>query len=213
MQSLVFKHMRQERINCQFDLINYTYTFKIYNGHCIIPYPSFFFFLRQSLRSKYLHMYNYQAALYKARHERQCRCWASNQTATHHPHGGFLSCPMIIIHLPVPREGELKNDIHQIHRLRSTDWGENLNEGWGTGHRMYAGWRVQTCGNEWHKHLLCDGDGGGRRGRSARLTLVVDKPLTNQVPVERRITVIITVKLLTISSGVDAKRSCNTYYV
>ena len=63
------------KINCQFDLINYTYTFKMYNGHCINPYPSFVVvFLRQSLRSKYLHMYNYQAALYKARHERQYRC-------------------------------------------------------------------------------------------------------------------------------------------
>lgn len=204
MQSLVFKHMRQEQINCQFDLINYTYTFKIYNGHCIIPYPSFFFFLRQSLRSKYLHMYNYQAALYKARHERQCRCWASNQTATHHPHGGFLSCPMIIIHLPVPRGGTQErypsDPQIEVHGLRGKSK-------WRVRYRRRDVRRVQTCGNEWHKHLLCDGDGGGRRGRSARFTLVVDKPLTNQVPVERRGTVIITNGFYRC---VDAKRPCNT---
>lgn len=31
-----------KKVNCQFDLINYTYTFKMYNGHCINPYLSFF---------------------------------------------------------------------------------------------------------------------------------------------------------------------------
>lgn len=52
----------------------------MYNGHCINPHLSFFY-LRQSLRSKYLHMYNYQAALYKARHEQQYRCFESNLPA------------------------------------------------------------------------------------------------------------------------------------
>jgi len=82
----------------------------MYNGHCIIPQLSFF--MRQSLCSKYLHMYNYQAALYKARHEWQYRCWASNQTCLHRLFEILLCSPIIrtIIHFPTPSSMGLKGN-------------------------------------------------------------------------------------------------------
>lgn len=40
----------------------------MYNGHCIIS-CRLFCFVKDSLRSKYLHMYIYQVEIYKARRD------------------------------------------------------------------------------------------------------------------------------------------------
>lgn len=113
----------------------------MYNGHCINPYVSYF--LRQSLRSKYLHMYNYQAVLYKARREWQYRCWASNKTSNCpvfllRPRGS-LSCPLIIIHFPIaPLMGASGNSRNEMTFIKFTKF-----------HRKFK--RIMVRGLRWNQ--------------------------------------------------------------
>lgn len=92
----------QQKINCHSDLINYTYTFKMYNGHCINPHRSF---KTKSPSKVFTHVHLNQAALYKARHEFQYRCWASNENFNAPAYSvclrGLLSCPVITLSFPI----------------------------------------------------------------------------------------------------------------
>lgn len=97
--------MVTKKINCQFDLINYTYTFKMYNGHCINPYPSFFslFFFKDKVCVQSI----YTCTIIRQHFTKQGmnnNTDVSNQTflPTLFLRGDLRSCPMILIHFPVP---------------------------------------------------------------------------------------------------------------
>lgn len=74
----------------------------MYNGHCINPYRSF---KTKSPSKVFTHVHLNQAALYKARHESQYRCWASNENFNAPAYSvclrGLLSCPVITLSFPI----------------------------------------------------------------------------------------------------------------
>lgn len=185
----------------------------MYNGHCINPHRSF---KTKSPSKVFTHVHLNQAALYKARHEFQYRCWASNENFNAPAYSvclrGLLSCPVITLSFPILTLMKLiwitpiksSNNHRWFQGLQSEGWAEPPTPpkkqtkknrqamGW-TRCAQGHGFKKTKHGIMWHKYLFYDRVGGWDWASSASFAFVVDKPLADQVPAKTDYYSIITI--------------------
>lgn len=198
----------------------------MYNGHCINPHRSF---KTKSPSKVFTHVHLNQAALYKARHESQYRCWASNENFNAPAYSvclrGLLSCPVITLSFPILTLMKWIW-ITPIKSSNNHRWFQGLLQSEGlswtphppppqkttkkqTSHgldEVCAGSWVQKTkhGIMWHKYLFYDRVGGWDWASSASFAFVVDKPLADQVPAKTDYYSIITIHFYGLNSNLKA---------
>lgn len=199
----------------------------MYNGHCINPHRSF---KTKSPSKVFTHVHLNQAALYKARHESQYRCWASNENFNAPAYSvclrGLLSCPVITLSFPIltlmkwiwitPIKSS--NNHRWFQGLQSEGWAEpstpqknnkKADRPWaGRDVRRVMGSKKPNKKNKhgimWHKYLFYDRVGGWDWASSASFAFVVDKPLADQVPAKTDYYSIITIHFYGLNSNLKA---------